>query len=425
MTVVSPWLAPDPVLPQRDVLLDADAMRDRLSRVLARFDTVTIDHCERVRVNYELGKSLRVLYRVRTNGTQQYVASRMFREGRSASAFAMADSAGQVGSRLRAVAHDPALETIYWSFPNDRKIKALPLLAAPTSDVAGFVPGGWDSSELVAYAPEKTATAACINQNGRVAAFVKVAAADQTERDCSFYQALRSTLPENDPHLMIPAPLGFSALHRMLWLEVVRGRRVGEDGDWTGDARAMGSAVARFHQCDVPEAQAFTRFDADHLARAGHVVSSVRPDLADATAALLEDFRAHAVPGDVPVCLHGDLHPKNALVCGSRVALLDVEDLTRGPAACDIGSFLGALEYYRLADALPQTMYEERGAAFVAGYEAVACLPDPQSLAWHTAASLFVERAVRSVTRIRPSGLSHLPALLDRASEILARGLDG
>lgn len=425
MTVVSPWLAPDPVLPQRDVLLDAEAMRDRLSCVMGGFDRIAIDHCERVRVNYELGKSLRVLYRVRTNGTHQYVASRMFREGRSASAFAAADGAGQHGCGLRAVAHDPPLETIYWSFPNDRRIKALPLLVTPTPEVARFVPGGWESSEIVAYAPEKTATAACTNRDGRVAAFVKVASAEQTERDCRYYDALKATLSEDDPHLMIPAPLGFSAAHRMLWLEVVHGRRVDEDGDWTGDARALGSAVARFHRCHVPDAPPFARFDPDHLARAGHIVASVRPDLADATAALLKDFGTHAILDDPPVCLHGDLHPKNAFVCGTRVALLDVEDLARGPAACDIGSFLGALEYCQLTDALPHQSYAERGAAFLAGYGLVSHLPDPCALAWHTAAALFVERAVRAVTRIRPSGLTHLPALIARASQILNRGLDG
>jgi len=105
--------------------------------------------------------------------------------------------------------------------------------------------------------------------------------------------------------------------------------------------------------------------------------------------------------------------------------LLDVEDLAHGPAAADIGSFLGALKYCRLTDALPHHSYGERGAAFLAGYELVARLPDPGALAWHTAAALFVERAVRAVTRIRPSGLSHLPALIARATQILNRGLDG
>jgi Ser/Thr protein kinase RdoA (MazF antagonist) len=421
MSVVSPWLAPDPVLPHRDALLDSETMRARWSRVLAQSGSVTIDECERVRVNYELGKSLRTLYRLRMNGDVRLVASRMFREGRSAAAFTATAAVAPVDCGLRAVAHDPALETIHWAFPNDRKIKALPLLVAPTPEVTRLLPSEWVTSEIVAYAPEKTATAACVNGQRHTVAFVKVASADQTERDYSYYEAVRARLTHDDPHLVVPAPIAFSAPHRMLWLEVLHGHRVGENGgDWIADARAMGTAVARFHACIVPHAPVFTRFAPDRLATAARIMGSVRPDLAAAALTLTQRLVERAPAPEAPVCLHGDLHPKNALVCGSRVALLDLEDLAVGPAACDIGSFLGALEYSGTADALLRGVCAERGSAFLSGYEMVAPLPDPSSLAWHVAASLFVERAVRAVTRIRPLGLNQLPALLDRAGQILA-----
>jgi Ser/Thr protein kinase RdoA (MazF antagonist) len=365
------------------------------------------------------------LYRVRVNGTQTLVASRMFREGRSAAAFAATAAMAPVDSGFRAVAHDAALDAVYWSFPNDRKINSLPLVAAPTPEITRLVPDGWATSEIVAYAPEKTATAACLSGAGRITAFVKVAAAEQAERDCSYYEAIRASLAADDPYLIVPAPLACSTPHRMLWLEAIQGRRVGEDGgDWITDARSIGAAVARFHSSAVPRAPVFRRFDPNPLACAARIVGSVRPDLAPAAVDLAKHLIGRPVVSADPVCLHGDLHPKNALVCGSRVALLDVEDLATGPAACDLGSFLGALEYSWTADSLPRPVCAERASAFLAGYESVAPLPDPSSLAWYTAASLFVERAVRAITRIRPLGLNHLPALLDRASEILARGLD-
>jgi Ser/Thr protein kinase RdoA (MazF antagonist) len=211
----------------------------------------------------------------------------------------------------------------------------------------------------------------------------------------------------------------------MLWLEAVQGRRVGENGgDWIADARAMGAAVARFHGCSVTHASAFNRFDPDRLGTAARILSSVRPDLADAAVTLAQYLVQRTPASAAAACLHGDLHPKNALVCGTRVALLDLEDLAIGAPACDIGSFLGALEYSRTADALAYEDCAERGSAFLAGYETVAPLPDPASLAWHVAASLFVERAVRAVTRIRPLGLNQLPALLERGRAILDRGID-
>jgi Ser/Thr protein kinase RdoA (MazF antagonist) len=425
MSQVSAWLAPDPVLPHRDELLDGETMRTRWSRVLAQSDHLTIDACERVRVNYELGKSLRTLYRLRMNGTERLVASRMFRQGRSAAAFSATTEIAEVDGGLRAIAHDPALEAVYWAFPNDRKIKALPLLVTPTPEVTRFLSDQWVTSQVVAYAPEKTATAACFNSQGRLLAFVKVASADQTERDYGYYEAVRATLSSDDPRLIVPAPIAFSAQHRMLWLEALDGHRVGENGsDWLSDARAMGAAVARFHGCAVPDAPAFDRFDPDRLGTAARIVASVRPDLADAVMALTRHLVDRTPAPGTSACLHGDLHPKNALVCGNRVALLDLEDLAIGPAACDIGSFLGALEYSRTADALSPEACLKRGAAFLAGYELVAALPDRSSLGWYVAASLFVERAVRAVTRIRPLGLNQLPALVERADRILDGEID-
>jgi Ser/Thr protein kinase RdoA (MazF antagonist) len=425
VSLISTWLAADPALPHRDELLEHESMRRRLSRALAQYEPLAIDECERVRANYELGKSLRTLYRLRINGREQLVASRMFREAKSAAAFDAAAATMPTRGSLRAVAYDPAIEAVHWTFPNDRKIKTLPDLAIPSQEISRFVPGGWTTSRVVAYAPEKTATAACLNRDGDVMAFVKVASADQTERDCSYYEAVRATLAAEDPHLIVPAPVAFSAPHRMLWLEAVRGRQVGEDGgNWIVDARAMGAAVARFHRCVVPHAAAFTRFDPDRLATATRIIASVRPDLAAAAVTLTRRLVERTRPSDHHVTLHGDLHPKNALVCGGRVVLLDLEDLAIGPAACDIGAFLGALEYSRTVDALADDVCAERGAAFLAGYETVARLPDFSSLAWHVAASLFVERAVRAVTRIRPLGLNQLPALLDRADQILAGDLD-
>src|SRR5919198_3278493 len=167
MSGSSTWLSADHALPHRDELLNPDIMRERFSRVLVHSHRV-VDACERVRVNYQLGKSLRALYRVRVNGTQTLVASRMFREGRSAAAFAATAAMAPVDSGFRAVAHDAALDAVYWSFPNDRKINSLPLVAAPTPEITRLVPDGWATSEIVAYAPEKTATAACLSGAGRI-----------------------------------------------------------------------------------------------------------------------------------------------------------------------------------------------------------------------------------------------------------------
>ena len=415
------WLAPDPVLAHRDVLLDAATMRHRIANVLCRGRAPRIGRCETVRVNYQVGKSLRVLFTIERGGTQRFVAARMFRAGRSGDAFSRAAAVAGEGNGTLPVAHDPEIDCVFWSFPSDRKIATLPLLAAPPGELARSIRGAWQSSRIVAYAPEKSATAACLNRAGEVIAYAKVSAADQTRRDFGFYQALGAGLAENDPYLRIPGPLAFSDVLRILWLEAIHGRAVG--GDSPDDLRRVGAALGRFHECAVANAPVFTRYDSERLAAAADVFTSLRPDLQSAADNLAERLIAARPPATDVVCLHGDVHPKNAIVTGERVALLDVEDLARGPSAADLGSFIASLLYLHVSGCLSREAYASRASAFLSGYTRVRPLPERTVLAWHVAAALFIERAVRAVTRMRPLGLSNLAALVERADRIVTGGL--
>jgi len=53
----------DPVLPQRDQLLDADTVGARLGTVLGQHGPIDITSCVLVRSKYRIGESLRVVYR--------------------------------------------------------------------------------------------------------------------------------------------------------------------------------------------------------------------------------------------------------------------------------------------------------------------------------------------------------------------------
>jgi Ser/Thr protein kinase RdoA (MazF antagonist) len=413
-------LASDPALPHRDVLLDADAMRVRLSHLLPH--SLGVRTCDAVRVNYQVGKSLRVLFALEAGGARQFVAARMFRDGRSAEAFRRAAADASRPPTLDVV-HDGEIDSVCWVFPADRKIASLPLLMKPPDDLARTLDGSWVGSRVVAYAPEKSATAACVDADGVVTAYAKVSAAEQTARDFGFYRSLRTALAETDPCLAIPAPLAFSSHLRILLLEAMRGRRVGEESDWADDLSLMGAALARFHRCSVPDAPPFTRFHPERLEMAAQILARVRPDVEGAATGLARRLIAAQPSTSDVVCLHGDVHPKNAIVDGDRVSLLDVEDLAIGPAAADIGSMLASLLYLHVGDCLSDDAYAMRASAFLTGYARVRRMPDRAALAWHVAAALFIERAVRAVTRVRPVGLSHLPALLERADYILG-GLD-
>jgi len=46
------WLAADPALPQRDALLDTGVVADRIGRLIDPAHPVTLERCDRLRVNY-------------------------------------------------------------------------------------------------------------------------------------------------------------------------------------------------------------------------------------------------------------------------------------------------------------------------------------------------------------------------------------
>ena len=137
-------LAPDPAVPQRDALLDERRMAGVLG---AR-------HCERINAKYRVGDSLRVVYRV---DAEDIVTGRTFR-GRSRSVYRRAATASVLGPVL----HVQELETVFWTFPNDRRLAGLHLLDRRTGALDRLVGAPVARTRLIAYAAERAATtAAC------------------------------------------------------------------------------------------------------------------------------------------------------------------------------------------------------------------------------------------------------------------------
>jgi len=302
---------------------------------------------------------------------------------------------------------------VFWVFPNDRKIAGLAALGALC----------WTSHQLVAYAPEKSATLACVDHSGAVVAYAKFFAGDEGLQHYTAYCAL-SESADRSSHLRVPHAVVYVPQHRLLVVEAIAGRRMVDPTSGAGAARdvaRLGAALAAFHALEPPDPGPFTRFAADRLIEARRLVVCVRPDVGDLADALVRDLSARQPDDrDEPVCLHGDVHPKNAIVTDRSVALIDVEDLAAGPAAADLGSFLAALVYLRRGGRITNDAYEEITRAFLNGYASVRPLPARDTLRWHTAAALFVERVLRAVTRVRPLGLRHLPELLGDARAVLA-----
>jgi aminoglycoside phosphotransferase (APT) family kinase protein len=421
MTAITALLAHDPQLPYRDLLLDPEVAGRRLALRLRSGWAVDVSGCELVRVKYRVGESLRAVYRLRVDGDEQLVAARMFTGGAGAEVYRKAAARAVPSRSLRPVARDAELDTVIWTFPNDRKLEHLTALDVVPDGLRDRLPRRWEHSRLVAYAPEKSATARCLDKAGETIAYVKAYARPEAERHARVLDTAREH-PLTRGRVRVPAVLGRSEPYRMLWLEAIEGRQLGElrGTELTQGLEWFGAALATLHGLPAAGLAPFARLELPRLRVAAEVIGRARPELAGMAARLAEHLAATRPPEGEAVHLHGDVHPRNVLVDQGRLALIDLDQAGAGQPAADLGSVLARIGQDLELGLLDPAGAAETGGRFLRAYAAVRPLPGRASLRWHTAAALLAERALRAVNRVIPVTLPHLGALLTQAAELTA-----
>lgn len=416
-------LATDPALPQRDLLLDLDEVTKRLSAQLGPSGPIKIDSCERLRIKYSPGASLRLLHRIQIGAVSYTVAAHTFTEGRSKSAYERAEGKAICCGPLLPIMRDAELDTVYWTFPNERKITNLCVLQMPPSQLASLLDNQWTRSRIVAYAPEKCVTAECLNDEDELLAYAKVYS-DGEPSSFGIYDRLWQGISAAKSNLRIPRALAYLEEYRTLLLEPIVGFRITDlcGADRLNGFRQLGTALAALHSLYVPDdLPPFKRLDPGHLQKAAGIIGQSRPDVRELAAKVAEELCGMwTAPTDAQVCLHGDVHPKNAIVQSGRVALIDLDQAGAGPATADLGSLLAALRYSRCVGILSPTDERDLSKAFLSGYREARELPERSYLRWYVAAALLAERALRSVSRIRQEGLQHLNELLVDSRKLLS-----
>jgi len=388
-------LAPDAAVPQRDALLDPDVIGG-LYRATA----------ERVYAKYRVGESLRVVYRL--DGAH-HVAARTFRDGESADAYDRARAGAVPAGPLPPVLHAEALDTVFWTFPNDRKLATLRLLRGGSPELHELLGRPCAELRLVAYNAERSASARCLDADGRPVAYVKVLAGDGAAHERRHLEAAGR---------LAPRVLGSSVEWGALALEPLAGRRIDtlHGAELAAGFRGLGQALATLHTtCPVPQ-QGFARLDPEKLASAVVVIARARPDAGRAAALVLADLldRIDDAAGTA-VCLHGDATVRNAIADHGRVALLDLEHAAAGPAGADLGKLIAGLTADCVLERITPTEARAYADALVAGYATVAPPPDPPALHWYASASLLARVAQSAINRVRPPVLRRLVPLLEAA----------
>ena len=267
----------------------------------------------------------------------------------------------------------------------------------------------------MAYSAERSASAECTGVDGRVLAYAKVHTGGVAERERRRLEDARAA--ESDC-LHVPRVIGTSALDGALAVEAVEGAALEslDEGELPYAQRRRGAALATLHDRSPLPADRFERLDIERLAKAVSVIARARPDSGPVAAELLARLLCELGDAAGPhVYLHGDANLRNAIFDDDRVTLIDFEDASAGHAAADLGQVLARLRVARVIGHLPATAEDELATALLDGYAAVRATPTARALRWYTGASILARAALPAVSRVRPSLLVCLPALLESA----------
>src|SRR3954454_12333102 len=158
----------DPVVPSRELLLDSDVVADRIGSIFARR---SVSRCSLRWANYHIGESLRLAYDVAVDGRQFVMSARTFTD--SAAVFERARASAEPVDGMPGIAHDPTTQTVWWTVPNDRRLRNLGTLLEPPQRVRLSSGVDWEQSVLVHYRPECSATAQLLDAEGQVTGYAK------------------------------------------------------------------------------------------------------------------------------------------------------------------------------------------------------------------------------------------------------------
>jgi tRNA A-37 threonylcarbamoyl transferase component Bud32 len=415
MNDTAPLLAADAALPQRDLLLDQDVMAQYLSRLVTRCGTFGVKECARLRTKYRLGTSLRVLYELNDNERSYRIAARAFPKNRRVR--------NQFTSSLEIQA--PELNTMFWIFPRDRKIKNLSVLNNPPQELREIEGQTWAESHIVGHAPEKSLTAQCAGTDNQVLAYAKIYAGDEGGELFNIYRYVAGSLGTETAALQVPRALAYHPDHHLLLLESVSGVSLSALTDTRREHAffKLGKALKRLHRlkpsASLPRRN---RFTPETLARAAATIAQARPDVARLAQYVSDRLSAQyeQLGESEPVFLHGDVHPKNFLLNNGRLVLFDLDQAHAGSAAVDLGSVIAGLYCDACVGSLTWRQCSSLTRSFLSGH---GTCKSSHAMRWHVAAALVQERALRSVTRIRATNLQKLPQILGTAKAVLNGGI--
>ena len=444
------------------VALDRATMKPILQALLFGSDSsAQIRVCQVERVRYKPGNNCLICYRLEIEDravqvrTEQRLTARLYEAGGSHSRFARAQESLANSSltqplhpALAPVYHLPALDTVVWVFPHDRKLAGLPQIIDPghlhevqlPRLIEEHLGGEWRlgaaSQSVVHYNPEHTcmirvqlkAQHQTTGESQSLVLYGKTYADDEGVETYRVMSELWESAGGQPGVLRTAEPLGYVPELKLLWQRGCPGRTLLTLGinspEFPVWLERGAAAVAAFHQTQIACQRSGSVDDwveklKDMRAWLPAVRESCRPAVETAVDQLLA--QRSQISEQPMATLHGDLHVQNFLCDGEQVALIDLDNVYRGLPWQDVGSLVAGLLHSGLALEMSARRASELAAVFCDAYQQhVPWRIAPQALNWFIAAALIHERAFRCVTRLKDGRHDLVDKLVALAAQLSA-----
>lgn len=365
-----------------------------------------------------------------------------------AKAYRMADA-----EKLHKALHRPTVNSplgpgrfILWShaieittFPNDNKLESLCQWLEPNTRAAWLgrrlgtdIDWSHTSIRVLAYKPERRfVSAICANEKPAVVAKIYSGSTFDQAQD-------RATRLSRVDGVRLAKVLGISRRRQTLLFEWLSGEVL---GDRLLDSALpifwlsrVGRALASFHRscpcskppelCDPPGGT--DKFDPRRHNDLGvihalaDVMTRVSPKLANPIQRIVEALgKGLEAAGRLMCPIHGDFYSKQVLMRDSEIAFIDLDELSMGHPAADLGTFFAHMERDVLCDRLTSRRYEECRDALIAGYEESMPQLSSSILNLFVALKLF-SRAPHFLRTCHPEWDRLTQSAMERVHELLA-----
>jgi Phosphotransferase enzyme family len=434
----------DPVLPGLADALDSARMRKVFALEL-RESGDCVEGCEVERVKYRPRRNCTVSYRLRirraADGSEyeQRVSARLCAIDDALDRLAKAQRKPQApslaGPGLRLLA---AQDMLTWWWPNDSKLAAPRVLADRDRLTRETVPalvaalGLGEKArcvdhalEVVQYVPESRLTVRLqLTVETEASAlethvvFGKAGREPGAAQACETLLRVHGSAAAREGRLHVPRPLLLDADGGCFWQQGLGGGALLDAPPAQAWALmpALGAQLVALHALPLSLARvADTPQQLRQLQTVVEVMHCNFPRLRDTTEAsaraLADGWTRRAALPLRP--LHGDLHPRNVLVDGDRLSLIDLDGMRMGPVELELGSWIAdAISRSVLAGRDPFSDAPAWRALLQAYGDARSGAVDLDTLAWATGWSLLVQRAWRCVVNLKPGRYAIVPQLL-------------